>query len=144
MENKKVYKESGVALIPFIIFIVLLVGSGIVLSLMGVERPFYQVPASVAVFAAIVIAFVIYKGTVDEKVDAFIKGCSNENIAIMYMTCFLAGSFATVAKWVCQVFCVSFEKIFWGGKPPQFFYQSHFWIFWSHKIMISAMRESVF
>lgn len=19
---------------------------------------------------------------------------------------------------VCQVFCVSFEKIFWGGKPP--------------------------
>lgn len=48
--------------------------------------------------AAIVIAFVIYKGTVDEKVDAFIKGCSNENIVIMYMTCFLVGSFATVAK----------------------------------------------
>lgn len=98
MENKKVYKESGVALIPFAIFIVLLVGSGIVLGMLGVERPFYQVPASVAVFAAIVVAFIIYKGSVDEKVDAFIKGCSNENIAIMYMTCFLAGSFATVAK----------------------------------------------
>lgn len=48
--HTNVYKESGAALIPFIIFIVLLVGSGIVLSLMGVERPFYQVPASVAVF----------------------------------------------------------------------------------------------
>lgn len=20
--------------------------------------------------------------------------------------------------WVCQVFCVSFNKIFWGGSPP--------------------------
>lgn len=40
MENKKVYKESGVALIPFAIFIVLLVGSGIVLGMLGVERPF--------------------------------------------------------------------------------------------------------
>ena len=20
--------------------------------------------------------------------------------------------------WVCQVFCVSFKKIFWGGSPP--------------------------
>ena len=98
MSNKAEYKESGLALVPFIIFIVLLVGSGIVLSMLGVERPFYQVPASVAVFAAIVIAFIIYKGTIEEKVDAFIKGCSNENIAIMYMTCFLAGSFATVAK----------------------------------------------
>ena len=98
MDNTKEYKESGIALIPFLIFIVLLVGSGIVLGMLGVERPFYQVPASVAVFIAIVIAFVIYKGSVEEKVDAFIKGSSNENIAIMYMTCFLAGSFAEVAK----------------------------------------------
>lgn len=21
-------------------------------------------------------------------------------------------------SWVCQVFCVSFKKIFWGGSPP--------------------------
>ena len=26
--------------------------------------------------------------------------------------------------WVCQVFCVSFEKIFWGGNPPR----SYTWI----------------
>ena len=30
----------------------------------------------------------------EQKADSFIKGCSNENIAIMYMTCFLAGAFA--------------------------------------------------
>lgn len=98
MDNKKTYKESGLSLIPFLAFIILLVGSGIVLSIMGVERPFYQMPASVAVFAAIVIAFILYKGSINDKVESFIEGCCNENIAIMYMTCFLAGSFAEVAK----------------------------------------------
>ena len=98
MENNNVKKESGMSLIPFLIFIVLLVGSGIVRSIMGVERPFYQVPASVAVFAAIVVAFLMYKGSIEEKVNDFIQGCCNKNIAIMYMTCFLAGSFAEVAK----------------------------------------------
>ncbi|WP_243138811.1 TraX family protein, partial [Hungatella hathewayi] len=23
--------------------------------------------------------------------------------------------------WVCQVFCVSFKKIFWGGEPPHLY-----------------------
>lgn len=23
-----------------------------------------------------------------------------------------------LVSWVCQVFCVSFNKIFWGGSPP--------------------------
>lgn len=41
MDNKKTYKESGLSLIPFLAFIILLVGSGIVLSIMGVERPFW-------------------------------------------------------------------------------------------------------
>lgn len=91
-------RENGLSLIPLLLFIILLVGSGIVLSGMGVEGPFYKIPASVALFAAIAVTFMMYKGSVEEKVDAFIKGCSNENIAIMYMTCFLAGSFATVAK----------------------------------------------
>ena len=40
MDNKKTYKESGLSLIPFLAFIILLVGSGIVLSIMGVERHF--------------------------------------------------------------------------------------------------------
>lgn len=24
--------------------------------------------------------------------------------------------------WVCQVFCVSFKKIFWGGEPPHLYH----------------------
>lgn len=106
MKEHVEYKESGLALIPFAMFIVLLVGGGLVLNASGGgERAFYQIPASVAVLAAVVIAFVIYKGSVEEKMDAFIKGCVNENIAIMYMTCFLAGAIAEVAKAVGGRYC---------------------------------------
>ncbi len=98
MEKKIQQRESGLALVPFLIFIVLLVGSGLVLNAIGVERAFYQVPASVAVFVAVIFAFVLYKGTFEQKMDSFIRGCINENIAIMYMTCFLSGAFAEVAK----------------------------------------------
>lgn len=27
-----------------------------------------------------------------------------------------------LAQWVCQVFCVSFKKIFWGGEPPHLYH----------------------
>lgn len=98
METKVNKKESGISLIPFAIFILILVGSGAILSLLGVEKPFYQIPAPFGVFVAIIMAFIMYKGSIEEKVNSFIKGCINENVAIMYMTCFLAGAFAFVAK----------------------------------------------
>ena len=95
-KNKKI-KPNGMALLPFVLFIVLLLGTGLFLSYQGVERPFNQLPASVALFFAIVFAFIIYKGTIEEKVDSFIKGTADENILIMVMTVLLAGAFASVA-----------------------------------------------
>ena len=90
--------SGGIALIPFAIFILLIVGTGIILNILGYEQPFYQLPASTAVFFALVIAFILYKGTIGEKMESFFRGCANDNVAMMYMTCFLAGSFAEVAK----------------------------------------------
>lgn len=96
--NKKQIKPSGIALIPFLFFIALILGVGLYFTSQGVEGAFNQLKASVAVFAAIVLAFFIYKGSVDEKVNSFIRGASDENITIMVMTCFLAGAFAGVAS----------------------------------------------
>lgn len=93
--NKKI---GGWSLIPFLVFIVLLLGSGIYFSLKGVDKPFYQIPAGASLFIAVVVAFIMYKGSFEEKAESFIKGASDENITIMVMTCFLAGSFAFVAK----------------------------------------------
>jgi len=97
-QNNKIITPRGTALLPFILFIVLVLGTGMFLSLQGVDQPFNQLRASVALFAAVIFAFIIYKGSIEEKVSSFIKGTTDENISIMYMTCFLAGAFATVAK----------------------------------------------
>lgn len=100
MSEKRIseIKPNGLALLPFLIFIAILLGSGLIFNSMGVEKPFYQIPASVAVFAAIIIAFILYKGNSESKSASFIRGATNENVAIMYMTVFLAGAFADVAK----------------------------------------------
>ena len=37
-----------------------------------------------------------------------------------FVTAFLVT--AVLLLWVCQVFCVSFKKIFWGGEPPHLYH----------------------
>lgn len=91
-------KSGSYSLIPFLLFVLILIGGGLYYSALNVDKPFYQIPASVALFISVAVAFITYKGSFEEKANSFIKGCSNENIAVMYMTVFLAGAFAFVAK----------------------------------------------
>jgi len=97
MENKKT-KANGKALLPFLIFILIYLGSGIILQTKGVEMAFYQFPAPVAIMIAIVIAFFMFKGTTEEKLADFIKGCGDENILTMCLIYLFAGAFASVAS----------------------------------------------
>lgn len=97
MENKAI-KPSGKALIPFLVFIVIYLGTGIYLNAQGVELAFYQLPAPVAAFAGIIVAFFMYKGTINEKFTNFVQGCGQEDIIIMCCIYLLAGAFATVSK----------------------------------------------
>ncbi|GAA0730043.1 Na+/H+ antiporter NhaC family protein [Clostridium malenominatum] len=96
MEIKK--KSSGTALIPFLVFIAIYLGSGLILQAQGVEMAFYQLPAPVAIFCGIISAFFILKGTAEEKFDALLEGCGNKDIIIMCTIYLLAGAFATVSK----------------------------------------------
>ena len=50
MESKK---SSFIGLVPFIIFILVYLGSGIYFQAQGMEMAFYQLPAPVAINAAI-------------------------------------------------------------------------------------------
>lgn len=97
MDNNSV-KASGTALIPFLVFVTIYLGSGIILQLKGVEMAFYQLPAPVAIFCGIISAFFILKGDINEKFDALIEGCGNKDIIIMCTIYLLAGAFATVSK----------------------------------------------
>lgn len=95
-QNKTPY--SGIALIPFIVFIGVYLGSGLILQAKGVEMAFYQFPAPIAVFCGIITAFILLKGTINEKFESFIKGCGNPDIIIMCIIYLLAGAFAGVSK----------------------------------------------
>ncbi len=91
-------KISGKALIPFGVFIAIYLITGIVLNSQGVEMAFYQLPSPVAVMGGIIVAFLMFKGSINDKFNTFIKGCGNENIIIMCIIFLLAGAFTTVSK----------------------------------------------
>ena len=95
MENKK---SSFIGLVPFIIFILVYLGSGMYFQAKGVEMAFYQLPAPVAIFIGIIAAFALFKGSITHKFDSFLKGCGEENIIIMCIIYLLAGAFAGVSK----------------------------------------------
>lgn len=99
MENQNSKpRPSLAALLPFVVFVFVYMATGIVLNHLGVEMAFYQVPAPVCILPAIILAFIMFKGSVDDKFNDFVRGCGDENIIIMCLIYILAGAFATVSK----------------------------------------------
>ena len=97
METKK--KSSGLALLPFAVFIAIYLGAGMILQSRGVEMAFYQFPAVVAMFIAVLIAFAMnYKAGINENFKVFARGAASEDIMNMLMIFLLAGAFSAVAK----------------------------------------------
>lgn len=91
-------RPSLAALLPFLVFVLVYMATGIVLNHLGVEMAFYQVPAPVCILPAIILAFIMFEGSVDDKFNDFVRGCGDENIIIMCLIYILAGAFATVSK----------------------------------------------
>jgi Na+/H+ antiporter NhaC len=91
-------KKRLVSLLPFAVFLGLFLGTGIVLTLQGVEFAFYQLPASIAIIPAILVAIYLGKDSINDQVSQFISGAGHANIITMCVIYLLAGAFATVAK----------------------------------------------
>lgn len=98
MENEKIIKANFKGLIPFIVFILIYLGTGIFLNIQGVELAFYQLPGPVAAFAGIIVAFILFSGTIEEKFNTFLAGCGHPDIITMCIIYLLAGAFAVVSK----------------------------------------------
>ena len=94
--NNKKTKANGAALLPFAVFVLVYMATGSILNAMGVKMAFYQVPAPVCILPAIILSFIMFKGSVDDKFNDFVRGCGDENIIIMCLIYVLAGAFATV------------------------------------------------
>lgn len=91
-------KGSFIGLIPFVVFVGIYLGSGILLNAAGVEMAFYQLPAPVAAMAGIMCAFFIFKGSIKEKFETFVEGCGHSDIVVMCIIYLLAGAFGGVSS----------------------------------------------
>jgi Na+/H+ antiporter NhaC len=81
------------ALIPFAVFLVLFIGSGIVAG------DFYKFPVLVAIVIAAAVALTMNrKESFNNKVEIFTKGAGDSNILLMVMIFLLAGAFSETAK----------------------------------------------
>ena len=94
LNNKK---ANGLALLPFLVFIVIYMGAGLVYQSKGVDMAFYQFPSVTAMFLAVLVAFIMFKGSINKKFDTFAKGAANVDVLTMLIIYILAGAFATVA-----------------------------------------------
>jgi len=98
MSETKERKSSGLALLPLVLFILMYIGTGVILSMRGVPMAFYQMSLPVPVFFGCVLAFLMFKGKLNDKFNRFVAGCQDENIIIMCVIYILAGAFSTVAR----------------------------------------------
>ncbi|MGG4409318.1 Na+/H+ antiporter NhaC family protein [Niallia taxi] len=86
-------KGNPWALIPFVVFLILFIGSGIVTG------DFYTFPVLVAIVISGAVALAMNrKESFEQKVDVFCKGAGNSNVMLMVVIFLLAGAFSEVAK----------------------------------------------
>lgn len=86
-------KGNPWALLPFFVFLVLFIGSGIVL------KDFYAFPVIVAITISSMVALAMNrKVPFTKKVDIFCQGAGNSNVMLMALIFLLAGAFSSVAK----------------------------------------------
>lgn len=81
-----------IAIVPLLVFILVFLGFGIYYD------DFYALPSPVAAVIGIATAFILLKGTINQKVDTFLKGCGDGKILTMCIIYLLAGAFATVTE----------------------------------------------
>lgn len=86
-------RENPWALIPFVVFIILFIGSGVIMG------DFYAFPVIVAISISGAVALAMNrKESFSRKVDIFCQGAGNLNVMLMVIIFLLAGAFSEVAK----------------------------------------------
>lgn len=91
-------KPTPLALLPLLLFLTLFVGSGLWYQSQDVDFAFYQIQAPVAILPALVLAILLSRGALNERIDTFMKGVGDQTIITMVLIYLLAGAFASVAK----------------------------------------------
>ena len=87
--NESNITPNGLALLPILVFLILFLGTGIVL------KDFYTMPAVVGFLIALIVAFAQTKGrSFNEKLSIVAKGVGDDNIITMCLIFLAAGAFS--------------------------------------------------
>ncbi|WKB81003.1 Na+/H+ antiporter NhaC family protein [Cellulophaga lytica] len=92
MTSIKNNKHRFIALLPLFVFVFTFLGVGIY------QNDFYALPAPIAVIAGIIVAFLIFKQSINSKIETLLAGCGDSKILTMCLIYLLAGAFATITK----------------------------------------------
>lgn len=92
MESTKNKIPKFSALIPLFVFVFTFLGVGIY------QNDFYALPAPIAVIVGIVVAFILFRQSISDKINTLLKGCGDDKILTMCLIYLLAGAFAAITN----------------------------------------------
>lgn len=84
-------------------FVLIFVGSGIYFTMLGMPDAFYQLSPITAILPAIVLGWILHKGSTQQKMHDFLDGVRHRDIITMCIIFLLAGAFGEVTKSIGSV-----------------------------------------
>lgn len=97
-EDTALIRPNGMALLPLVLFLVLFIGTGVYMTMQGVDMAFYQLPAPIAALPAVILAIILSKDGINKAIEQFLSGVGHLDIIAMCMIYLLAGAFSAVAS----------------------------------------------
>jgi Na+/H+ antiporter NhaC len=104
--------------LPILLFVCIYVGTGIYFSWYGIENAFYQLSPTVAIIPAIVLAWMLARGSTEQRMKSFLDGVRHPDIITMCIIFLLAGSFSAVTNAIGSVDAT--VNLALSCIPPQF------------------------
>ncbi len=89
--------------IPILLFILLFVGSGVYFTLLGTPNAFYQFSPITSIILAITVAWILHRGTAQQKMYDFLDGIRHRDIITMCIIFLLAGAFSEITKQIGSI-----------------------------------------
>ena len=97
MVNIRRHTRGLISLMPLIAFLGVYLGGSVIIG------DFYKIPITVAFVAASIVAVVMAKGNINDRIYKFSQGAADKNILLMIWIFILAGAFAQAAKTIGAV-----------------------------------------
>ncbi len=90
-------RYPALALLPLLLFVMSFLGTGIILTLQGMEQPFYQISPTVLIIPAVILSVSLARGSANAAIQHFLKGAGHLNVMTMCFIYLLAGAFGQLA-----------------------------------------------